>query len=176
MPVIGYPARVGTSDCNMLVSAGRNVYFPRSAQAGALRRSLHGLLETASRLVCAIGLVCIVLLPMRLQYSELGWTEAVLWGCVAFYALEWVLHLWDWSRSPQIGARLISFQHVADRKCRGADPDRSSAWYPPTSMWLLGGLWLMKCRPVHAPGLTLTVFRNEHRNLLSVGWTALLVS
>ena len=54
---------------------------------------LTGFIDSARNIVLAVGLLCIAVLPMHLPYSEVGWLEAVLWACLAFYALEWALDI-----------------------------------------------------------------------------------
>src|SRR5215467_8844513 len=82
-----------------------------------IKPSLQALLvftDSARNVVLAAGLLCIVVLPLNLPYAEWRWIDTILWVCLVFFALEWGLHLWEWSKSEQFRARLLSVKHLAD--------------------------------------------------------------
>ena len=79
-----------------------------------LLQALLGFTDSARNVVLGAGLICIVAQPLNLPYAEWRWIDAILWLCLGFFALEWGLHVWDWSKSEQFRARLLSVQHLAD--------------------------------------------------------------
>jgi voltage-gated potassium channel len=107
-------------------------------------QALLSLTDSARRYVLPVGLLCILALPLNLPYAELRWVDAVLWICLGFYAIEWGLHLWEWSGSGQLLARAISFQHLADILAVVPILAAHALGVPSNTAWLLGAFWLLK--------------------------------
>ena len=71
----------------LLTSAPRRSVIPWIAIRLMTKPSidaLTGFVDSARNVVLAVGLLCIVVLPMHLPYSEVGWLVVVLWACLAF--------------------------------------------------------------------------------------------
>jgi voltage-gated potassium channel len=67
-----------------------------------------------------------------------------LWLCLAFFALEWGLHLWEWSKSRQLRAHLFSVQHLTDVIAVVPILVAHGLGLPVNTAWLLGAFWLLK--------------------------------
>src|SRR6516164_10647434 len=109
--------------------------------------SLQGRLvftDSARNIVLAGGLLCIVALPLNLPYAEWRWIDAILWLCLAFFTLEWGVHAWEWSKSDQFCARLLSVQHLTDVIAVVPILVAHALGLPPNTAWLLGAFWLLK--------------------------------
>src|SRR5919204_106173 len=106
--------------------------------------ALTGFVDSARNVVLAVGLLCIVVLPMHLPYSEVHWLEAVLWACLAFYTLQWALDLTHWRQREHFRERLLSFQHLSDILAVVPIPAALLFGVPATTAWLLGAFWLLK--------------------------------
>jgi voltage-gated potassium channel len=117
-------------------------------------QALLGFVDSARNFVLAAGLLCIVVLPLNLPYAEWRWIDAVLWLCLVFYVLEWGLHLWEWSRSDQFRARLLSVRHLADIMAVVPILVAHALDLPATTAWLLGAFWLLKL-PAATSGFSL---------------------
>jgi voltage-gated potassium channel len=131
--------------------------------------TLTGFVDSARNVVLAVGLICIVVLPMHLPYSEVHWLEAILWACLAFYALEWWLDLKRWIDREQLRARLLSFQHLTDILAVIPILAAQLVGIPATTAWLLGAFWLLKL-PAATSGFSLLgrVFLAEAKSLGTV--------
>jgi voltage-gated potassium channel len=92
-----------------------------------------------------------------------------LWLCLAFFALEWGLHLWEWSKSEQFRARLLSVQHLADIIAVVPILVALALGLPANTAWLLGAFWLLKL-PGATSGFALLghVFVAEAKPIASV--------
>jgi voltage-gated potassium channel len=130
---------------------------------------LTGFVDSARNVVLAIGLLCIVVLPMHLPYSDVHWLEAVLWIFLAFYALEWALDVNRWSKGEHFRERLFSFQHVIDVLAVVPILAAHLVGIPATTAWLLGAFWLLKL-PAATSGFSLLghVFLAEANSLMTV--------
>jgi voltage-gated potassium channel len=130
---------------------------------------LVGFVDSARNVVLAVGLICIVVLPMHLPYSEVHWLEAVLWACLAFYALDWAVDLRHWSKLDHFRERLLSFQHLTD--ILAVVPILAAHLFgiPAKTAWLLGAFWLLKL-PAATSGFSLLgrVFLAEANSLTTV--------
>src|SRR6516162_4086302 len=134
--------------------------------------SLQALLvftDSARNIVLAAGLLCIVALPLSLPYAEWRWIDAILWLCLAFFALEWGLHLWEWIKSGQLRARLLSVQHLTDVIAVVPILVAHALGLPTNTAWLLGAFWLLKL-PGATSGFALLghVFVAEAKPIASV--------
>jgi voltage-gated potassium channel len=131
--------------------------------------ALTGFVDSARNVVLAIGLLCIVVLPMHLPYSEVHWLEAVLWACLAFYALEWALDVSRWSKGEHFRERLLSFQHLIDILAVVPILAANLVGIPATTAWLLAAFWLLKL-PAATSGFSLLghVFLAEANSLMTV--------
>lgn len=131
--------------------------------------ALTGFVDSARNVVLAVGLLCIVVLPMHLPYSEVHWLEAVLWACLAFYALEWALDVSRWSKGGHFRERLLSFQHVIDILAVVPILAANLLGIPATTAWLLAAFWLLKL-PAATSGFSLLghVFLAEANSLMTV--------
>src|SRR5262249_46117007 len=125
--------------------------------------------DSARKFVLAAGLLCIVVLPLDLPYAEWRWIDAILWLCLAFFALEWGLHLWEWSKSEQFRARLVGVQHLADIIAVVPILVALALGLPANTAWLLGAFWLLKL-PGATSGFALLghVFVAEAKPIASV--------
>src|SRR5262245_17272164 len=132
-------------------------------------QTVLGWIDSVRNIVLAVGLVCIVLLPLHIPYAEWRWIDGILWVCLTFYALEWALHLLDWSQAPQFVARLLSFQHLADVLAVVPVLAAHAFGFPTTTAWLLGAFWLLKL-PAATSGFSLLghAFLAEAKPLASV--------
>jgi voltage-gated potassium channel len=132
-------------------------------------QALLGLTESARNFVLAAGLLCIVALPLSLPYAEWRWIDAILWLCLAFYAIEWGLHLWDWSKSPDFRGHLLSFAHLADVMAVVPILIAHLLGLPATTAWLLGAFWLLKI-PAATSGFSLLgrAIMSESKSIASV--------
>ncbi len=130
---------------------------------------LTGFVDSARNIVLAMGLVCIVVLPMHLPYTEMGWLEAALWACLAFYALEWAIDLAHWRKREHFRERLLSFQHLTDILAVVPIVAAHLLGIPATTAWLLGAFWLLKL-PAATSGFSLLgrVFLAEANSLTTV--------
>jgi voltage-gated potassium channel len=117
-------------------------------------QALLGLTDSARRFVLPVGLLCILALPLNLPYAELRWIDAILWLCLAFYTLEWALHLWEWTSSGQLRTQAASFQHLADILAVAPILVAHALGVPSNTAWLLGAFWLLKL-PGATSGFTL---------------------
>src|SRR5262245_41391322 len=132
-------------------------------------QTVLGWIDSVRNIVLAVGLVCIVLLPLHIPYAEWRWIDGILWICLTFYAVEWVLHLLDWSQAPRFGGRLLSFQHLADVLAVVPVLAAHAFGFPTTTAWLLGAFWLLKL-PAATSGFSLLghAFLAEAKSLGSV--------
>ena len=131
--------------------------------------ALTGFVDSARNIVLALGLLCIVVLPMHLPYSEVHWLEAILWAFLAFYALEWALDVNRWSKGEHFRERLFSFQHMIDILAVVPILAANVLGIPATTSWLLGAFWLLKL-PAATSGFSLLghVFLAEAHSLMTV--------
>jgi voltage-gated potassium channel len=134
-----------------------------------VRDLIAGFVDPARKVVLAAGLVCIVLLPINLPYSEVHWLEGVLWACLAFYALEWALDLRQWSKSELFRAHLLSFHHLSDVLAVVPILAANLLAVPVRTAWLLGAFWLLKL-PAATSGFSLLgrVLLAEAKSLATV--------
>jgi len=112
-----------------------------------IKPSLQALLaftDSARNVVLAAGLLCILALPLNLPYAEWRWIDTILWLCLAFFALEWGVHLWEWGKSEQLRARLFSVQHLTDVIAVVPILVAHGLGLPANTAWLLGAFWLLK--------------------------------
>jgi voltage-gated potassium channel len=132
-------------------------------------QALLGLTESTRNFVLAVGLLCIVALPLSLPYAEWRWIDVILWLCLAFYAIEWGLHLWDWSKSPDFRGHLLSFPHLADVMAVVPILVARALGLPSSTAWLLGAFWLLKI-PAATSGFSLLgrAIMSESKSIASV--------
>jgi len=132
-------------------------------------QALLGFTDSAHKVMLGAGLICIVAQPLNLPYAEWRWIDAILWLCLAFFALEWALHVWDWSKSDHFRARLLSVQHLADIIAVVPILVALALGLPATTAWLLGAFWLLKL-PGATSGFSLLghVFLAEAKPIASV--------
>ena len=109
-----------------------------------LLQALVGFTDSARNIVLAAGLLCIVALPLNLPYAEWRWVDVILWLCLGFFAFEWGLHLWDWSKADHFRARLLSVQHLTDIIAVVPILVALALGLPVATAWLLGAFWLLK--------------------------------
>jgi voltage-gated potassium channel len=132
-------------------------------------QALVGFTDSARNFVLAAGLLCIIALPLNLPYAEWRWIDGILWLCLGFFALEWGVHLWDWSQSGNFRARLLSVQHLADVIAVVPILVAHALGLPTNTAWLLGAFWLLKL-PGATSGFALLghAFRAEAKPIASV--------
>ena len=119
-------------------------------------------------LVAGVGGIIAITIP-GFPLAEWRWVDAILWFCLGFYVLEWVLHLWDWTRIPGQRRRIFNAQHIVDLLAVVPILVAHGLGFPPSTVWLLGTLWLLKL-PAATSGFSLLsrVLLMEAKPLASV--------
>jgi voltage-gated potassium channel len=118
----------------MAATAGRNM--TKAAYAGV-----------------GIGVVMILLLTTDVVYAAAPhWIEGVLWGCLAFFAFEWLVRIRHSASVGRRGAYILSGRGLLDAACALAVPIALLAGVERRTAWLLAVLWLVKVIP-GIPGL-----------------------
>jgi voltage-gated potassium channel len=118
----------------------------------------------------AIGVVMIVVLTTDSAYAAAPhWIEGVLWGCLAFFAFEWVVRIRHAAGLGRAGTYVLSGRGLLDAACVLAVPLALLAGADARNAWLFAVLWLVKIIP-GIPGLRQLrrVLVLESKPLLSV--------
>src|ERR1700746_306641 len=101
----------------------------------------------------AIGATMIVLLTIDSAYAAARYCiEGVLWGCLAFFAFEWVVRIHRAARAGRAFAYIFSGRGLVDAACATAVPIALLSGATPRSAWLFAVVWLVKAIP-GIPGL-----------------------
>ena len=103
--------------------------------------------------VVLIGVATMVLLTVNPAYEAAHrWVEAVLWGCLAFFAFEWLVRIRHAVHANRASAYLTSFRGAVDAAAVLAVPAAILLGAQPKTAWLLSVIWLVKVIPA-VPGL-----------------------
>ncbi len=118
----------------MTATAGRNM--TKAAYAGVV-----------------IGIVMIVLLTIDPAYAAARhWLEGVLWGCLAFFAFEWLVRIRGAVRKGDAMGYVLSGRGLVDAACALAVPIALVLGTGDRTAWLFAVLWIVKVFP-GVPGL-----------------------
>ena len=143
-------------------------------------RALHRLTDLIAQLryfVLPIGLISIVALTVPgLPFSNLRWSEIILWFCWLFYVIEWLHQILIWRLSPPPRPTLHWTNQVASALAVGVVPIALLVGLPPATAWLFASLWLLKV-PAALSGFSLLhrAFVLEAKPLTSVVIVFLIV-
>lgn len=120
-----------------------------------VRLRIAGRIARFRAVALTIGLIGIAALTMpRLPLAEAHWIEIVLWGCLAFYAVDWILDLAIWHRTSPPRPRLHWASQTANALAVFAVPAAHAAGLAPATAWLFAVVWLFKV-PAAASGFSL---------------------
>jgi voltage-gated potassium channel len=99
------------------------------------------------------GVAMVVLLTVDPAYATVHHgVDAVLWGCLAYFVLEWAIRLRYAFTTDRKWTYVFSFRGFVDAACALAVPVAMAAGVNPKSAWLLGMVWMFKVVP-GVPGL-----------------------
>jgi voltage-gated potassium channel len=99
------------------------------------------------------GVAAMVLLTIDAAHPALHYCiDAVLWGCLSFFVLEWVIRLRHAFDGGRRWAYVFSFRGLVDAVSALAIPLALAAGVNLRSAWLFGALWMLKVVP-GIPGL-----------------------
>jgi len=120
----------------------------------------HLLATTAGRgvsrpayLAVAVGLAMLLVLTVDPAYeASHRWVDAVLWVCLCYFALEWLVRLWRHFRVGRGWRYAVSARGLVDAAAAVAVPLAIAAGVEAKSAWLYSVLWLLKIVP-GIPGL-----------------------
>ncbi|WP_407177184.1 cyclic nucleotide-gated ion channel [Bradyrhizobium sp. STM 3562] len=101
----------------------------------------------------AIGILMVVLLTIDEAYAAARhWIEGVLWGCLAFFAFEWLVRI-QWAvSSGRASSYMLSGRGLVDAACAIAVPIALLSGADDRTAWLFAVLWIVKVFP-GVPGL-----------------------
>jgi voltage-gated potassium channel len=107
----------------------------------------------AAHVAVAIGVLMVVILTVDPAYEAAHhWVDGVLWGCLAFFAFEWMVRLRHAVIAGRPFAYLLSGQGLVDAACVIAVPLGVFAGINPRTAWLFAAIWMIKVIP-GIPGL-----------------------
>jgi voltage-gated potassium channel len=107
----------------------------------------------AAHVAVVIGAVMILLLTIDPAYAAARhWIEGVLWGCLAFFAFEWLVRLRHAIRTRRDFGYVFSGRGLVDAAGALAVPIALLAGVAPRTAWLFAGVWLLNVIP-GIPGL-----------------------
>jgi voltage-gated potassium channel len=105
-------------------------------------------MTTAAHVAVVIGAVMIALLTIDSAYATARhWIEGVLWGCLAFFAFEWLVRLRHAVRARHDFGYILSGRGLIDAAGAIAVPIALVAGAAPRTAWLFAVVWLMKVIP-----------------------------
>jgi voltage-gated potassium channel len=132
-------------------SMTKQAAFPGVAQFVAATAGRN--MTTAAHVAVVIGAVMILLLTIDPAYAEARlWIEGVLWGCLAFFAFEWLVRLRHAIRTRRDFGYIFSGRGLVDAVCALAVPIALLCGVVPRTAWLFAVVWLVKVIP-GIPGL-----------------------
>jgi voltage-gated potassium channel len=101
----------------------------------------------------AIGVVMIMLLTIDSAYAAARyWIEGVLWGCLAFFAFEWLVRLRHAWHTRRLSAYVFSARGLVDTASALAVPVAMISGSSTRTAWLYAVVWVGKIIP-GIPGL-----------------------
>jgi voltage-gated potassium channel len=143
--------------------------FSSLAVFGAPFRRFGGSL-LGRHLILAAGLLAMTLLTVPdLRVAAGLWLQVVLWFCLAYFAVETVMHLVNAARHKALGDYVLSSGGVVDLVSIFPVPIALAAGGAPHSAWLFASLWVLKLAQ-NSPGFAQLgrVFVLEAKPLASV--------
>jgi voltage-gated potassium channel len=144
-------ARRGGTPCPVRTNA---MGTQRSATLAAATRPFRrfGVSSLARYGVLALGILSIVGLSEP-QFANAGepWLLACLWGCLAYFALDWLMRIRAAMRTERPGDYVFSAVGFIDAIAVLPVPIALASGVPPRTAWLLGVFWILKLAPL-APG------------------------
>jgi voltage-gated potassium channel len=127
------------------------VAFPGVAQF--VKATTGRNMTKAAYVAVMIGVVMIVLLTVDPAYAAARpFIEGVLWGCLAFFAFEWLVRIHHAAGAGQTMAYVLSGRGLVDGTCATAVPIAMVAGASARTAWLFAVLWFVKVIP-GIPGL-----------------------
>jgi voltage-gated potassium channel len=107
----------------------------------------------AAYVAVVIGVGMVVILTVDPAYDAAHhWIRAVLWGCLAFFAFEWVVRIRYTFAAGRGLSYLLSLHGLVDTASVLAVPIARLLGAGPRTAWLLAVIWLVKVFP-GIPGL-----------------------
>jgi voltage-gated potassium channel len=101
----------------------------------------------------AIGALMIVLSTIDPAYAAARyWIEGVLWGCLAFFAFEWLVRIRNAASKGDARGYVLSGRGLVDAACALAVPIAMLSGANGRTAWLFAALWIVKVFP-GVPGL-----------------------
>jgi voltage-gated potassium channel len=101
----------------------------------------------------AAGLAMLLVLTVDPAYEATHhWVDSVLWACLAFFVLEWLIRLWHGIRGGRGLSYAVSARGLVDAAAALAVPLAVALGADPKSAWVFSVLWLLKIMP-GIPGL-----------------------
>jgi len=134
-------------------------------------------MTNAAYIAVALGIGAMVLSTMDAAHGAAHrWIVALLWGCLAFFVVEWGVRVQQAARKRRAAAYLLSGRGLLDTASAMAVPAALALGVEPRTAWLLAFTWVLKVIP-GVPGLRQLrrVLVVEARPLLSVLVLFLLV-
>jgi voltage-gated potassium channel len=124
----------------------------------------------AASVAVTCGVAMTMLLTVDPAYAAMHHgVDALLWGCLAFFVLEWAIRLRHAFTAGSRWAYVFSLRGVVDTACALAVPAALAAGAEPRSAWLLGMFWILKVVPgIRGLRLLRRVLVMESGPLLSV--------
>jgi voltage-gated potassium channel len=105
-------------------------------------------MTTAAYIAVTCGVAMMVLLTVDPAYAAVhSSVDGILWACLAFFVLEWVIRLRHALSVGRPWAYVVSFRGIVDTACALAIPFAFAAGVSPKSAWLLGMFWMFKVVP-----------------------------
>src|SRR5271165_672925 len=110
-------------------------------------------MTTAAHVAVVIGAVMILLDTIDPAYAAARhWIEGLLWGCLAFFAFEWLVRIRHAIRTGRAMGYVFSVRGLVDAAGAIAVPIALLAGATPRTAWLFAAVWLFKVIP-GIPGL-----------------------
>jgi voltage-gated potassium channel len=107
----------------------------------------------AAYVAVTCGVAMMVTLTVEPTYAAMHYSvDVLLWGCLAYFVLEWVIRLRHAFSAGRRWAYVFSFRGSVDAASALAVPLALAAGTNPRSAWLLGVFWTLKVVP-GIPGL-----------------------
>jgi voltage-gated potassium channel len=104
-----------------------------------------GASSIARLVVLAIGIAAITAYTVpSLQLAAGGWLVACLWGCLAYFAVEWAIFLQAAIREGRARRYFFSLSGLIDFSGVFAVPIALLLGLAPTTAWLFATLWILK--------------------------------
>ena len=100
---------------------------------------------------CGVAMMLLLTVDPAYAAAHHG-VDALLWGCLAYFVLEWVIRLRHAFSAGRRWTYVFSFRGFVDAASALAVPLALAAEVNPKSAWLLGVFWILKVVP-GIPGL-----------------------